>query len=589
MHPENVVILVIEDEETIRENLVEILENEGFTLLAAENGVIGLSLAQRHHPDLILCDVMMPQLDGYGVLKALRENLTTALTPFIFLTARADRSDQRRGMNLGADDYITKPFSRAELLEAIAGRLNKANSQQQHDQLIAEATRSQLEQAYHYDQVTGLPNRFLLRESFNKIVATRCSLDELVTILSVQIQQIRQVDIILESSQRQDLLKQLTQRLTQNLGEEDAAFLIDYDQYLIVAGTPRSRSEVDTFVRAVHQAMAQPIEIGQLRIRLSVVIGISCFPEDDIQLDMLVRNAHLAASVAPPDIAIHFYTPIYRTRTREQLILEADLSQALEQSWFRVFYQPKIDCRSGQITGAEALLRCDHPEKGLLPPWQFIPVAEATGLILPIGQQVLQQVCQHQQQWHQHFGTQIPVAVNLSPLQFSQANLYDTIAAQIQDYQLPPHCLEFEITETCLMTYLEQACVTLNALKQLGITLAIDDFGTGYSSLQYLQSLPVDTVKIDQCFIRDIDGHPKNAGIVQAVMRLCQDLNLKIVAEGVETPAEANFVRAHGGDQLQGYYFSRPIPEPEFCQLLQTWQVPQLFYETPLGVSAGVP
>ncbi|MBE9195132.1 EAL domain-containing protein [Synechocystis sp. LEGE 06083] len=577
MNNNNVKILVIEDEETIRENIAELLEDEGFIVQTAENGVVGVSLAESQNPHLILCDVMMPELDGYGVIKSLRENLDTALIPFVFLTAKADRVDQRTGMKFGADDYLTKPFSRVELLETIAARLSKVNSQQQQSNLIVENTRRELEKSYHYDQITGLPNKFLLRESFDKTIAERKLISQLVAILSVQILQLDQIEMTLTPKQCQDLLKELSHRLTLCLGAEDAIFLIDHDQYLVIAATPKNRVEIEAFAQAVHQALAPPFETGPWRTRLSATIGITCFPEDEIQLESLVRNAHLAAITAPKEKSFHFYNQIKQQQVREQLILEDDLYQALDQSWFRVFYQPKIDATTGMISGAEALLRCEHPEKGLLPPSQFIPIAERTGLIVYIGQKVLEQVCQHQLHWHLNGLSEISVAVNLSPREFNQENLYEMIESKLQCYDLPFRCLEFEVTETCLMDNVDQTIVLLNSLKQLGVTFSIDDFGTGYSSLKYLQSLPVGTVKIDQCFIRNIDSHVKNGRIVQAIIHLCHDLNLKVVAEGVETLAEMNFLQARGCDYLQGYYFSRPIPEPEFFSLLQNWEVPEIF------------
>ncbi|QUS59832.1 EAL domain-containing protein [Synechocystis sp. PCC 7338] len=581
MDTANILILVIEDDESIRENIAEMLTDEGCTVLVAENGISGLKIAQDNHPNLILCDIMMPQLDGYGVLTALRQKPDTEMIPFIFLTARAERTDQRTGMKLGADDYVTKPFSRADLLEAISTRLAKANSQEQYIDSKVAREREKLEQIYHYDPDSGLPNRFLLRQKFNETVATRNTLEELVGILSLQILQLRQVEIILNPKERQELILELTRRLRSQLEQEDALFLMDHDRYLIIATIPKTRAEIQHLVELIHGVMAKPIQIGTFRTRLSILTGISCFPEDDVCLEGLVEKADFAASQVSQEIAYEFYSSHHREQNLEKLVLEDELSQALEESWFRVFYQPKIDGNTGEIVGAEALVRCRHPQKGLLPPAQFIPIAEATGLIVLIGLKVLEQVCKDQKRWNNLGLPPLKIAVNLSPLQFRQANLDQTIANLLYTHglMLRPNFLELEITESCLIANVPRTCQILTSLANLGITLAVDDFGTGYSSLEYLQVLPVNVVKIDQCFVRGLDTNPRNASIVKAVIQLCHELNLRVVAEGVETVTEARFLQNLGCDQLQGYLFSQPVPEPEFYQFCLNWtasEVPDL-------------
>ena len=581
MNQVDATILVIEDDESIRENIAEMLTDEGFAVLVAENGISGLKIAQENHPNLILCDIMMPQLDGYGVLTALRKKPDTELIPFIFLTARADRTDQRTGMKLGADDYVTKPFSRGDLLEAISTRLAKVNSQEQYIDGKVAREREKLEQIYHYDPDSGLPNRFLLRQKFNETVATRNTSEELVGILSLQILQLRQVEMVLSPKERQELILELTRRLRSQLGEEDALFLMNHDRYLIIANIPKTRAEIQSLLELILEVMAKPIQIGTFRARLSMLMGISCFPEDDVCLEGLVEKADFAASQVSQEIAYEFYSSHHREQNLEQLVLEDDLSQALEESWFQVFYQPKIDGNTGAIVGAEALVRCQHPQKGLLPPAKFIPIAEATGLIVPIGFKVLERVCQDQKRWNNLGLPPLKIAVNLSPLQFRQANLAQTIANLLSPHGLMvlPNFLELEITKSCLIANIPRACEILTSLANLGITLAIDDFGTGYSSLEYLQALPVNVVKIDQCFVRGLDTNPKNGSIVKSVIQLCHELNLRVVAEGVETVAEARFLQNLSCDELQGYLFSRPVPEREFYQFYLDWtasEVPEL-------------
>ncbi|MBW4572749.1 MAG: EAL domain-containing response regulator [Tolypothrix carrinoi HA7290-LM1] len=392
-------ILVIEDEKAVRENLLELLEAEDFQTVAAANGRIGLELASVENPDLILCDMMMPEIDGYGVLATLRQDPVTATIPFIFLTAKSSRSDFRHGMNLGADDYLTKPFTRAELLSAIGGRLNK--------------------------QAT-------------------------------------------------------------------------WKKYL-----PR-KTEVEEF---------------QSEINI---------------IEEILRHA----------------------------LNDGELQQ------FYVQYQPIVDINSGKIIGAESLLRWQSPQLGLVSPSELIPLAESTGLIIPIGEWVLQTVCKQIKIWRDAGFTSLPITVNLSSRQFTQIDFNQKLLGFLNANNLPPSCLELELTESMIMQDVNSAIATMNELQSFGVKIAIDDFGTGYSSLMYLKKLPIHTLKIDRYFIQNIGYDHQKSAITKALIQMGHNLNLNVVAEGVETEAELAYLRQHNCDAMQGFLFSRPLGVPEFEKLL---------------------
>ncbi|OCQ99898.1 diguanylate cyclase [Nostoc sp. MBR 210] len=393
-------ILVIEDEESVRENLLDLLEAEDFQTIAAANGKTGVDLAFAEVPDLILCDMMMPEVDGYGVLTALRQDPLTATIPFIFLTAKSAKSDFRQGMDMGADDYLTKPFTRAELLSAIMNRL-----------------------------------------------------------------------------ERQATLKKY-----------------------------------------------------------------------------LSHPKNITKTISP-----------------KIQLLEMNLQQVVQKQKFQefeVYYQPIVDIASGQIIAAESLLRWQSPELGLVTPTEFIPIAESTGLIVPIDQWVLQNVCKQIKVWHDVGIAYLKISVNLSVMEFNHPDLLKKITDFLQINHLEPQYLEIELTESMIMQDINSAIATMNKLQALGLKIAIDDFGTGYSSLIYLKNLPINALKIDRYFIHNVAVDRQKSAITKALIEMAHNLNMQVVAEGVETEEELHFLRDAHCDYMQGFLFSRPLPAPEFENFL---------------------
>lgn len=396
-------ILVIEDDELIRETLLQLLESHSYRVIVAENGRFGVQMALAEIPDLILCDVQMPEIDGYDVLRTLRQNSLAATIPFIFLTAQSDKTDFRRGMELGADDYLTKPFTKAELLGAIASRVSKRQT--------------------------------------------------------------------------------ITQPLT----------------------------------LALHQAEAR--------------------------LKDLVNESTKVSVLCP-----------------EKLALEALLRRALAQGEFQVYYQPQVDIATGQVIGAEALLRWQNPDRGIISPAEFIPLAEETGLIIQIGEWVLLCACAQAASWVAAGFSPFTISVNLSARQLSDPDMKARIVQILETTGLEPANLELEMTESALVDNATVAGATLNELKALGIRIAVDDFGTGYATLGYLKQYAFDSLKIDRIFVRNANEDAQNAAITTAVILLGHSLNMTVIAEGVETEAELAFLKQHQCDIMQGYLFSRPEP-----------------------------
>ena len=563
-------ILVIEDEEFVRENIEELLDAEGFDVISAENGRIGVDLAKVMIPDLILCDVMMPELDGYNVLTALRQDSVTAAVPFIFLTAKSAKTDFRQGMELGANDYITKPFTRAELLGAIASRIKYDDKVREHYNIELQQAKEQLNYLIHNDSLTNLPNRLSLRERFKQIQPTDTDNEQLVTILCVGLDRFNQINENLGHAIGDLLLKAVAERLTACVEAGDTVARLDTDQFAIILATTQHKQEVGNIAQTILESISQTFALAGQEIFITASMGIAIYPRDGQEIEQLLNHANTAMVHAKQQGGdqYQYYTVAYNIGSSDRLALQTTLRYALERGELQLYYQPQVNLQTGQIVGAEALLRWHHPERGLVSPDKFIPLAEETGLIISIGEWVLHTACKQTKAWQTAGFSSLRVAVNLSSRQFSQIDLRHQLVQILMETGLDPKYIELELTESMLVQNTEVAIRRLNALKALGVEIAIDDFGTGYSSLSYLQQFPFDILKIDRCFIRNITENSNNAAITKAIIEMAKSLNLKLIAEGVETEAELSFVCKHKCDGMQGYLFSRPVPAHEFEQLL---------------------
>lgn len=571
-------ILVIEDEDFVRENILDLLDAEGFEAIGAENGQIGLNLAKGMIPDLILCDVMMPGLDGYGVLTAIRQDALMASIPFIFLTAKAAKADFRQGMELGADDYITKPFTRAELLGAIASRLKKQAALETLYHTELQQAKAELNYLIHYDRLTHLPNHLSLREQFKQVQPKDNTDEKLVTVLSLDLDRFNQINDNLGQAVGDVLLKAVADRIKACVGSLGIVARLNATQFAIILAFDRQdacptqyKREVGNLAQNLLNSLSQTFELANQELFITASIGIALYPRDGKEIEQLLNHANTALTQAKQHGGnqYQFYTTAFNIGSSDRLALQSSLRHALERQELLLYYQPQVSLKTGQIIGAEALVRWQHPERGLISPDKFIPIAEETGLIVPIGEWVLKTACQQTKVWQNAGFSHLRISVNLSSRQFSQIDLRHQLVAILMETGLDPKYIELELTESMLVHNTEVAIRRLNALKSLGVEIAIDDFGTGYSSLSYLQQFPFDILKIDRCFIHNIMDNPNNAAITKAIIEMAKTLNLKLMVEGVETEAELSFVCQNQCDGMQGYLFSRPLPSHDFAQLLK--------------------
>lgn len=562
-------ILIIEDEPQIRDIIQEILECEGYRTLEADNGLTGLQLAQQSPPDLIVCDVMMPELDGFDVLKGLRANPGMGSIPMIFLTAKTDRASVRRGMNLGADDYITKPFTHLELLSAIDARLRKQELVTQHYTQTIQGLEAGLNALTYYDHLTQLPNRRLLEEQFHHIQAEQQIADTLEALVVISIDRFEWIKSTLGDSFGDQLIQAITQQLSAHryMGNYAMAMVarIEANQFAIIPRNIKSRQDLGQFAQQILDILATPFYVVDQELCIAPSIGMTCYPKGSTDISTLISNAEIAMYQAKQQVgpSAEFYLPTMRSHCAQALGMAARLRHALDKGEFCLYYQPHINLQTGQVVGAEALLRWHHCEWGVLSPNVFIPIAEETNLIVAIGEWVLRTSCHQAKQWQKTCKQPLQMLVNLSPRQLMQPGLPQMLHQLLSEIELDPSSLILELTESTLMQDPDLALQIMHQLKEIGIRLSIDDFGTGYSSLSYLQRFPLDTLKIDRCFIHEIDRRPANAAITTAIIQMGHNLGLTVIGEGVETLAERKFLIEHHCDGIQGYLVSPPLPVAE--------------------------
>lgn len=432
------------------------------------------------------------------------------------------------------------------------------------------ASADQIEFLAHHDPLTALPNRLLLQDRLERALSQAERGQFSVALLFLNLDRFKLVNDSLGHGLGDQLLQQVAMRLSHKLRNTDTLSRQSSDEFLIVLPDTDQEGAGCVARKLLECLNRQPLQVANHSLSVTASIGISLYPDHGQNRDTLLKQASAALRYAKNGggNAYRFFTASMNVNALERLQLETDLRHALERNELLLHYQPQIDLRIDRIVGAEALLRWQHPGRGLVSPGQFIPIAEDSGLIVPIGEWVMREACRQTHAWRQAGLPAITVAVNLSALQFQRADLLDTVSQALTASGLAPEWLELELTESILIQDTDSALRTVRQLRAMGLRLSIDDFGTGYSSLSYLQKLAVHTLKIDQSFVRGLASDADSAAIVRAVVQLAHSLKLNTIAEGVETDFQLAFLRNQGCDQVQGYYFSRPLPAIEFAHLL---------------------
>ena len=576
-------ILIVDDLEANVALLECMLEAAGYTQV--ESTMDSRRVADLHRQnqyDLILLDLSMPHMDGFEVMEALKPIETFGYLPVLVITAEPEH--KLRALTAGAKDFVSKPFDQVEVLTRIHNmveirllhkrlrihndKLELKVEEQTSDLRAAEAKVGYL---LNFDSVTGLPNHILLRDRFRRAEERLSERNtEVLGLFIVDMSRLLSVRAALGIKTEQSLLIVIAHRLQACVGREDSVARYG-DQTFAVVAIRDDLAELAAVAGEILTALDEPFNISNEDLHVEAFIGISICPSDGEDFDDLIQAAEVSArrALASQVERYHFYTPELNKRASERLKLESALRRAVERDELVLHYQPQVDLRSGEIIGLEALVRWQHPELGLVFPGAFIGLAEETGLIVPIGDWVMREACRQNREWQQAGLPKVPVAVNLSAKQFV-SDITDKVAGNLAQTGLDPKYLELELTESLSMDDPETTISILRRLKHMGVCLSIDDFGTGYSNLNYLKRFPLDKLKLDQSFVRELICDPDDLAISRAVIAMAHTLRLKIIAEGVETEGQRCLLALNGCDEIQGYLFSRPLDAATCAQYLQT-------------------
>lgn len=679
-------ILVVDDDPTLRILVRTVLEKAGYPVEEAADGQEALQCFNRCKPAAILMDVDMPGMNGFDVCMRIRDDVVGAHIPILMVTGLEDVDSVNRAYAAGATDFIPKPINWALLahriryvlrasgtyqklraseakttallsaipdtllvtrhdgtiMDFVSGRGSPLLKEPRGDQLTIHAylpakqagqwktlirqvaatgqpchgefwlgddqerhhyelqalpylndltltiirdisERKRAEDRVHrlayFDTLTGLPNRQLFHQQLQQAIDDAAERGLKVATLYVDLDNFKRINDTLGHNFGDVVLKAIASRLEKCVRSYDCIVRavpdeaadspqlarLGGDEFVAILRNLQSEDEAIAVAERLRSEFTRPVHHQGHEFVVTSSIGVSVYPDDGEDIDTLLRNADIAMYQAKNAgrNSVRFYSGTMSLRSLERLELESSLHRALERGEFELHYQPKVSAATGKICGVEALIRWNHPEKGMVSPDSFIPLAEECGLITPIGEWVLKRACRQARLWQDRFGLDISIAVNLSSQQFLQSRVDEVVLQALFEASLIPRLLQLELTESILMHDMSETVPLLNKLKDMGISLAMDDFGTGYSSLSYLKRLPIDAVKIDRAFVADLEQDKDDAAICTTIIAMAHALGLQVIAEGVETEGQLEFLQAQGCDQVQGYLISKPVTAAE--------------------------
>ena len=454
--------------------------------------------------------------------------------------------------------------------------LEESNNQLSQSKRQAETVAKRMEYHAHHDDLTGLPNRILLNDRINTELAHARRQKSMMALLFLDLDRFKLINDSLGHAIGDQLLRVISRRLKNCVRDEDTIARLGGDEFMILLPRITSSSDAGRVGRKITEALVEPVSCNGHEIHITTSIGISIYPFDSTDVETLIKNADISMYRAKElgRNKVVYYTAEMNAGSRKQLALETNLRKALDRGELELHYQPKINTARNTVVGVEALLRWNHPTMGSVSPAEFIPVAEDSGLIIPIGEWVLETAFKQLRKWHDAGHDELTMAVNLSSAQLSRSGIEATIHDSIENAGIDPCMAELEITENIAIHDIDSAIAILNKLKCTGINIAMDDFGTGYSSLSYLRKLPIDIVKIDQSFVRDIPDSKEAILIAQAIIAMAQSLRLSLIVEGIENVKQLNYFRQQGCEVMQGFLFSRPVAAEDILEILNSHTIP---------------
>jgi len=689
-------VLVVDDDRLARAMLRDSLEEQGFAVAEAANGIEALATFERLRPSLVLLDLHMPEPDGFEVCRGLRARHPGDATPILVVTADGAPHSLDQAYAAGATDFVAKPLhptllahriryllrgaralvelgqsqrslARAQRIARLGSwewnpytselrwseearrilgighaeptswdrfwrvvhpadrdRVRSEMRERMRDkhsfrvnhrvvlddgsvrhvdlqgevaadgpeagawisgtiQDVTDQAHAQARIAYlaSYDNLTGLANRRLFRDQLERAIVAAKMRGHMLGVLFMDLDRFKRVNDTLGHGAGDTLLQTVAERLRAHvrgsdlvgrveLDEPPAISRLGGDEFTVLLSKLEQPEEAGDVARRILQAIPQPIDVGGHEISLSASIGIAIYPVDGEDVETLVKHADAAMYAAKEQgrANYQFFSRKINASALRKLALESRLREALERDELKLHYQPRLDLKTGHVCAVEALLRWSHPDLGIVSPREFIPLSEETGLIAPMGEWVLRTACAQGVAWQQQGLAPIPISVNVSPRQFQEGDLRAVVGRVLRASGLAPRHLELELTERLLLQDDEETALMLRDLRAMGVTISLDDFGTGYSSLSYLARFPLDTLKMDRCFVRDVDHDPAAAGVAKAVIAIGHCLGARVVAEGVDTFEQERFLRDNGCDELQGFLLAGALPPEEAARFL---------------------
>ena len=546
-------LLVVDDSEQDVSLLRKEIEREGYQL-AIRRVDTETALVEALHStdwDVVIADESMPKMNSRDALAIIKRHGRDI--PFILYSGTISSQRASQAMRDGMDDYVCKGEI-ARLIPSIERELRNAAIRK-----AAKKAESYVYRLAYYDPLTGLPNRNYLCERMSEQFAAQP--EAMAAVIFLDVDKFMRLNGSFGYAIGDGLMRQLARRLEQCCGGKVLLSRLRGDEFVMFVPGVAGREEIDALMQCVIRSFSTPFSHDTLEFDLAVSMGISIYPTDGREGEMLINYAENAMTLAKAESGTSYCYHDQKTAdvANRRVVLEAALRRAIERKELFLHYQPISDVRSGRIIGTEALVRWRHPEFGIVTPDKFIPIADESGLIISIGEWVLREACTQTRIWQDMGHRDLGIAVNVSAVQFAQTQLLAQIKNTLTQSGLPPHCLELEITETVLMRDAQATVSALKSLKEMGVHVAMDDFGTGYSSLSYLKKFPIDALKIDKSFTQDISVDRDGSAIVAAITALGKSLGLKLVAEGVETREQLEFLEQLQCDRMQGFLLSKPL------------------------------
>ncbi|MDP3937418.1 MAG: EAL domain-containing protein [Deltaproteobacteria bacterium] len=562
-------VLLIDQDPADASTIERLLAVEGsswFTLCQATRLSEGLRRLSEETFDVILLDLNLPDSKGVATVAQVRE--MALMVPIVVLGTARDETLQSQAIQRGAQDYLIKGYEPGQS-DTLIRAMRYAMELKQTEERLRHMSR--------YDSMTNVANRPFLYDRLELALARAKRHQRVLAVLILDLDHFKAINDTLGHTVGDRLLKRVAERLTGSLRASDTVARLGGDEFALLLPELTEVEDVTKVVDKIMTELKQPSVIDEQELFVSASIGSSVYPADGDDAETLLKNADSAVQRAKQlgRNNHQFYSPVMNAKASKRLQLGNALRRAVEREQFVLHYQPQVDLHTQRVVGVEALVRWRHPGWGMIPPNEFIPLAEETGLIFPIGEWVLRTACAQARRWQDAGLPAMRVSVNLSSRQFNQGNLVDVITSVLRETRLSPDYLELELTESSFMHNEEDTLATLRRLKEMGLHIAIDDFGTGYSSLRYLKRFPIDVLKIDRSFVKDIPADAEDAAIVEAIIAMARALGLRVIAEGVETPEQLTYLMAQGCSLMQGFYLSQPLEVEELTRSLaegDTWK-----------------